>query len=128
MLKRLKKRHADHSNGFIVQTFGLSMRRLVRDFADRLCDLYTNLVYWFICALSDFCVFHNRKTFVKWPLTKRKIIDFRDQLSFIEGHKYCRMNLQYFLTFINLPFVIKIFVLSIFEWPFHTGFTVLLSK
>ena len=28
------------------------------------------------------------------------------------------------LTFIKLPFVIKTFVLSIFEWPFHTGFTV----
>ena len=27
-------------------------------------------------------------------------------------------------TFIKLPFVIKIFVLSIFEWPFRTGFTV----
>ena len=27
------------------------------------------------------------------------------------------------LTFIKLPFVIKIFVLSIFEWPFYTGFT-----
>ena len=27
-------------------------------------------------------------------------------------------------TFIKLPFVIKIFVLSIFEWPFYTGFTV----
>ena len=25
---------------------------------------------------------------------------------------------------IKLPFVIKIFVLSIFEWPFYTGFTV----
>ena len=24
-------------------------------------------------------------------------------------------------TFIKLPFVIKIFVLSIFEWPFYTG-------
>ena len=29
------------------------------------------------------------------------------------------------LAFIKLPFVIKIFVLSIFEWPFYTGFTVL---
>ena len=29
-----------------------------------------------------------------------------------------------FLTYIKLPFVIKIFVLSIFEWPFYTGFTV----
>ena len=25
---------------------------------------------------------------------------------------------------IKLPFVIKTFVLSIFEWPFYTGFTV----
>ena len=29
------------------------------------------------------------------------------------------------LTFIKLPFVIKIFVLSIFEWKLKTGFTVL---
>ena len=28
------------------------------------------------------------------------------------------------LTVIKLPFVIKIFVLSIFEWPLKTGFTV----
>ena len=27
------------------------------------------------------------------------------------------------LTCIKLPLVIKIFVLSIFEWPFYTGFT-----
>ena len=26
-------------------------------------------------------------------------------------------------TFIKLPFVIKIFALSIFEWPFYTDFT-----
>ena len=31
------------------------------------------------------------------------------------------------LTFIKLPFVIKIFVLSVLEWPLRTGFTVLLS-
>ena len=29
------------------------------------------------------------------------------------------------LTFIKLPFVIKIFVLSIFEWLFSRGFTVI---
>ena len=34
----------------------------------------------------------------------------------------------YLLTFIKLPFVIKIFVLSIFEWPFHTGFTVMTNN
>ena len=28
------------------------------------------------------------------------------------------------LTFIKLQFVIKIFVLSIFEWPFYTGLPV----
>ena len=28
------------------------------------------------------------------------------------------------LTFIKLPFAIKFIVLSIFEWPFYTGFTV----
>ena len=30
------------------------------------------------------------------------------------------------LTFIKLLFVIKILVLSIFEWPFYTGFSVFL--
>ena len=28
------------------------------------------------------------------------------------------------MTFIKLPFVIKIFILSMFEWSFYTGFTV----
>ena len=28
------------------------------------------------------------------------------------------------LTFIKLPFVIKVFVLSIFEWRFYTGFSI----
>ena len=32
------------------------------------------------------------------------------------------------LTFVKLPFVIKIFILSIFEWPFYTGFTVIGSN
>ena len=31
------------------------------------------------------------------------------------------------LTFIKLPLVIKIFDLSIFEWPFYTGFTVVIA-
>ena len=30
-------------------------------------------------------------------------------------------------TFIKLPFDIKIFVLSIFEWPFYTDFTAMQS-
>ena len=31
-------------------------------------------------------------------------------------------------TFIKLTIVIKIFVLSIFEWPFYTGFTFFCNK
>ena len=38
------------------------------------------------------------------------------------------MQVKSILTFIKLLFVIKNFVLSIFEWPFYTGFTVHLFK
>ena len=68
------------------------------------------------------------KTCVKRPLSKRPKIGFQDQLLLNAGPKYCRMlqgeHSAILLTFIKLPFVIKIFVLSIFEWPFYTGFTV----
>ena len=41
--------------------------------------------------------------------------------------KYCRVfqgeHSAILSTFSKLPFVIKIFVLSIFEWSFYTGFT-----
>ena len=59
---------------------------------------------------------------------RRPKIIFQDRLSLNAGQKYCRMLQREHsatrLTFIELPFVIKIFVLSIFEWPFYTGFTV----
>ena len=64
------------------------------------------------------------KTCVKRPLSKRPKIVFQDQLSLTAGQKYCRMYSAKLSTFIKLPFVIKVFVLSIFEWPFYTGFTV----
>ena len=45
-----------------------------------------------------------------------------------EGQMYCRINQSehsaILSTFIKLPFAIKILILSIFEWPFYTGFTV----
>ena len=45
------------------------------------------------------------------------------------GSVYCRMlqeeHSAILLTFIKQPFGINIFVLSIFEWPLKTGFTVL---
>ena len=72
---------------------------------------------------------HYSKTCVKWPLSKRPQIGFHDELSPNAGQKYCRMLQGEYsatlLTFIKLPFVIKIFVLSIFERSFYTGFTVL---
>ena len=58
------------------------------------------------------------KACVKRPLSKRPKIGFQDQLSLNADQKYI------LLTFIKLPIVIKIFVLSIFEWSFYTGFTV----
>ena len=65
---------------------------------------------------------------VKRPLSKRPEIGFQDQLSLNAGQKYCRMlqgeHSAVLLTFIKLPFVIKIFVLSNLEWLFYTGFTV----
>ena len=59
---------------------------------------------------------------------KKTKIGFQDQLSLNAGQKYCRMlqgeHSAILSTFIKLPVVIKVFVLSIFEWPFYTGFTV----
>ena len=53
---------------------------------------------------------------------------FQDQLSLNADQKYCRMfqreHSAILSSFIKLPFVIKIFVVSIFEWPFYTGLTV----
>ena len=68
------------------------------------------------------------KTWVKRPLSERRKIGFQDQLSLNAGQKYCRMlqreHSAILSTFIKLPVVIKTFILSIFEWPFYTGFTV----
>ena len=52
---------------------------------------------------------------------------FQDQLSLNARQNYCRMlqgEPAILSTFIELPFVIKIFVLFIFEWPLYTGLTV----
>ena len=54
---------------------------------------------------------------------------FQDLLSLNAGQKCCRMlqgeHSAILSTFIKLLFVIKIFILSIFEWPFYTDFTLL---
>ena len=62
------------------------------------------------------------KTYVKRLLSKRPQIGFQAQLSLNAGQKYCRMrqgeHFAILLSIIKLPFVIKIFVLSIFGWSF----------
>ena len=65
------------------------------------------------------------KTCLKRPLKKKTKIGFHDRLSLNAGQKYRRMLHSAILsTFIKLPILLKIFVLSIFEWPLKTGFTV----
>ena len=62
------------------------------------------------------------KTCVKRPLSKGPKFDFQDKLSLNAGQKHCRMVLgehsAILTTFINLPLVIQIYVLSVFVWPF----------
>ena len=69
------------------------------------------------------------KICVKIPQIGIHISIYIYQLSLNAGQKYCRMlqgeHSAIRLTIIKLPFVIKIFILSIFEWPFYTSFTVL---
>ena len=73
--------------------------------------------------------FHYSKTCLKGRLRRRPKIGFQDGLWLNAGQKYCRIlqgeHSAILLTFIKLPFVFKTFVLSIFEWPLKTGFTVL---
>ena len=68
------------------------------------------------------------KTCLKQPLKKNTKIGFQNRLLLNAGQKYCRMlqgeHSAILSTSIRLPFVIKIFVLSIFEWLLKTGFTV----
>ena len=68
------------------------------------------------------------KTCLKRPLKKRPRIGFQDRLSLNAGEKYCRMlqgeHFAILSTFIKLPFVIKIFVLSIFELPIKVCFSI----
>ena len=64
------------------------------------------------------------KTCVKRPLSKRPKNGFQGRLSLNAGQKYCGEHSAILSTIIKLPVAIKTFVLSIFEWPFYTGFTV----
>ena len=82
----------------------------------------------FTLVPQDFSIWAYSKSCVKRPLSKWPKIGFQDQLLLNAGQKYCRIlqgeHSAILLTFIKLAFVIKIFVLSIFEWLFYTGVTV----
>ena len=73
-----------------------------------------------------------RKTCLKRPFKKKTQICFQDRLLLNAGQKYCRMlqgeHSAILSTFNKLPFAIKTFVLSIFEWPLKTGFTAIYSQ
>ena len=84
------------------------------------------LSYYLLC-LACFKATYS-KTCLKRPL-KKKNKNWFSRLIIAECRsKYCRMlqreHSAILLTFIKLLFAIKIFVLSIFEWPLKTGFTV----
>ena len=67
---------------------------------------------------------HYSKTCVKRPLSKRPKNGFQDQLSLNAEVEHSTI----LSTFISLQTDIKIFVLSIFEWPFCTDFTVAVKE
>ena len=79
------------------------------------------------CLHKNYLIYN--KTCLKQPHKKKTKIGFQDRLSLNAGQKYCRMeHSAILLTFINLPFVIKTFVLSIFEWPLKTCLLYYLMK
>ena len=85
----------------------------------------SNILRVITFCLSTFQSFAKySKTCLKWPLKKRTKIGFQDRLSLNADQQYPREHSAILSTFIRLPFVFKIFVLSSFERPFKTGFTV----
>ena len=112
------------------------IQQLETEIQDRIQETETNKqvndswqsIHGFPPLDSHFPVMKYSKTCVKRPLSKRPKIGFQGQLSLNAGQKFCRMlqgeHSAILSTFIKLPFVIKTSVLSIFEWPFYTGFSV----
>ena len=89
---------------------------------------YTDQTVHLRSLLCVFDIVKYSKTCLKRPLSKRPKVCFQDKLSLNAGQKYCRMlqgeHSAILPTFIKLPFIIQIFVLSILEWPLKTGFSV----
>ena len=84
--------------------------------------LMHRLLYTFVfCVQSQVLSLRGpySKTFLKRPLKKDKNWVFKTGYRLIQEHS------AILSTCINLPSVFKTFVLSIFEWPLKTGFTVI---
>ena len=65
------------------------------------------------------------KTCVKGPLQKDQKLVFKTNYPLMQIKSIAESeHFAILSTFIKLPFCHKIFVLSICEWPFYTGFTV----
>ena len=91
------------------------------------------LTYWLLFVMFNCVTFPSGIRGQVWYLIVSipdlcRLSYFQDQLSLNAGQKYCRMfqgeHLAIFLTFINLPFAIKNFMVYIIEGPSYTGFTV----
>ena len=105
------------SNQSYQNNDGLATRKPVYEVCDQVrlkpacsaTETCQNLEIWLVVSVAS----------VKWPLSK---IVFQDQISLNAEQKYRRMlqgeHSAILPTFIMLPIVIKIFVLSIFEWLF----------
>ena len=91
-------------------------------------NMYCMYVFIFTCLQLLKRVYS--KTCLKQPLPKRPKMGFQYQLLLTAGQKYCRMlqreHSAILSPCIKLPHGFKTFVLSIFEWPLKTGFTVFL--
>ena len=67
------------------------------------------------------------KICLKRPLKKKTKMVFKTDYRLMKVKSIAECSKEHsaiLSTFIKLPFVIKICVLSIFEWPLKTGFTV----
>ena len=71
--------------------------------------------------IQIFTTIHDIPTITKRPLSKKTNYRLIKGKSIAECSKGRIQISALCLTFVKLPFVIKIFVLSVFQWPFYTG-------
>ena len=78
---------------------------------------------YLIVSFSDLC----RLSYFTYFKTNYHLMQVKSIAEFLQGKHSAILQGEHsaiLSNFIKLPFVNKIFVLSIFDWPFYTGFTV----